>query len=91
MAKQRVRLFVTGKVQGVFYRANTQQKAIELNITGWVRNLSDGSVEVLACGEAQQVANLVSWLHKGPPAASVTQVATKTLPWQDYSDFAIIG
>ncbi len=65
---------VQGRVQGVFFRASTQEKAIECGVTGWVRNLSDGSVEALACGEEQQLATLEAWLRQGPPMASVSQL-----------------
>lgn len=53
--------FVSGQVQGVFYRANTKSKAIELGITGWVRNLPDGRVEVLAFGSNEQLDTLSKW------------------------------
>jgi acylphosphatase len=65
---------VTGRVQGVFFRASTRDAAVSLQITGHAINLSDGSVEVLACGEQAAVAELERWLHVGPPMASVTAV-----------------
>jgi acylphosphatase len=65
---------VHGKVQRVFYRQSTAKKAIQLGLTGWVRNLPDGTVEVWAAGDVQQLQLLESWLHEGPPAAKVTQV-----------------
>jgi len=61
-------------VQGVFYRASTRQRADALGVTGHARNLADGRVEVLACGEPAAVAALCDWLREGPPAASVTDV-----------------
>jgi acylphosphatase len=61
-------------VQGVFYRASTRQRAIELGVTGHARNLADGRVEVLACGEAAAVTALCDWLWIGPPASQVTSV-----------------
>jgi acylphosphatase len=59
-------------VQGVFFRANTRQQAVRLGLTGWARNLPDGSVMVLACGEADALEQLKLWLRRGPPMASVS-------------------
>ncbi len=69
-----VRLIIKGRVQGVFFRASTRSTATLLNVVGWVQNLLDGSVEVLAEGEADNVKQLVDWCHKGPPGAFVTAV-----------------
>lgn len=66
--------FVSGRVQGVFYRASARQQAIELGLTGYARNLPDGRVEVLAVGEATAVKSLIDWLGRGPPAAQVANV-----------------
>lgn len=63
---------VSGRVQGVFYRQTTRQKAQELGLTGWVRNMSDGSVEIEAAGPAKQIENLLSWCRQGPAGAQVT-------------------
>ena len=65
---------VEGRVQGVFYRGATQQRAQELGVTGHARNLPDGKVEVLACGETAAVQALCEWLRQGPPHARVTEV-----------------
>lgn len=65
---------VSGRVQGVYYRASAQKRARELAITGHARNLDDGSVEVLACGEPAQVASFIDWLWQGPPTAHVMAV-----------------
>ena len=65
---------MSGRVQGVFYRASTRQRAQDLGCRGYARNLPDGSVEVLAVGEPVAVAALIEWLWKGPPAAHVTDV-----------------
>jgi acylphosphatase len=72
--KQCRRCRVTGRVQGVFFRASTREQARRLGLTGHARNLPDGSVEVLACGEPEAVEALVSWLWQGPPHAAVTGV-----------------
>ncbi len=68
------RCFVSGRVQGVFYRASTRERALELRVGGYARNLPDGRVEVLAVGEAESVTELIQWLWKGPPTARVSQV-----------------
>jgi acylphosphatase len=71
------RSFVSGRVQGVFYRATCVRKAQSLRLTGFARNLVDGRVEVLACGEAGAVNEFVEWLWEGSPASKVTDVATE--------------
>ena len=68
------RCLVTGRVQGVFFRAATQSEAQKLGLTGYAHNLPDGSVEVLACGESAAVEQLKAWLWQGPPAAGVANV-----------------
>ena len=65
---------IRGRVQGVFYRASTRDKALSLGLTGYARNLPDGRVEVVACGEADAIAALARWLHEGPPMAQVDDV-----------------
>lgn len=68
------RFIVRGKVQGVFFRASTREMAVSLGITGHARNLIDGSVEVLAYGEAKALDQLDAWLHDGPPSATVEEL-----------------
>jgi acylphosphatase len=68
------RCLVSGRVQGVFFRASTRQRALALGVLGHARNLADGRVEVLACGEAAAVDALCSWLWQGSPASQVTGV-----------------
>ncbi len=75
----RVRMLIWGVVQGVFFRANTVEKARSLNLSGWVRNLSDGSVEVVAEGPRDALVDLVRWCHKGPAEARVDKV---DIEWQ---------
>jgi acylphosphatase len=72
---RRVRALVTGRVQGVAFRASTVEHARAHGVTGWVRNLADGSVELEAQGEEASVAALLAWCAHGPPAARVTGVA----------------
>jgi acylphosphatase len=70
------RSFVSGRVQGVFYRATCVREAESLGLRGYARNLPDGRVEVLACGEPALVEQFVAWLWKGSPASKVTGVET---------------
>lgn len=65
---------VSGKVQGVFYRATTREKALSLNLNGYAKNLPDGSVEVLVQGDITDIESLMTWLWKGSPASDVTSV-----------------
>jgi acylphosphatase len=73
------RCYVSGRVQGVFFRASTQQQSIKLGVNGYARNLPDGRVEVLACGEAAKVDALCDWLQSGPPQAQVSDVQCETV------------
>lgn len=68
------RCLVSGRVQGVFYRAATQRKAQALGLTGWVRNLPNGRVELVASGTEHALRELQDWLWQGPPHAQVTDV-----------------
>lgn len=70
----RAHVLVSGKVQGVFFRSSTKDKAEELGISGWVRNLSDGRVEAVFEGETEDVDKMVEWCRKGPEYAIVTGV-----------------
>lgn len=74
---RRVSVIVTGRVQGVSYRASTVFEARGHGLTGWVRNLADGSVELEAQGDDASVAALVAWCAHGPPAARVTGVTVE--------------
>ena len=69
------RCIVSGRVQGVFFRASTARRASELGVRGYARNCADGTVEVLAVGPEDAVAALCAWLHQGPPAARVAAVS----------------
>lgn len=70
----RARLTISGRVQGVFYRQSTRDKARSLRLSGWVRNLYDGTVEVEAIGPRERVEDLIAWCRQGPPSASVSDV-----------------
>jgi acylphosphatase len=83
--------FVSGRVQGVFFRAQTQATARRLGLTGWVRNLSDGRVECLACGDEGQLKAFEAWLWQGPPQARVEKVeaSEEALSASEEADFLI--
>jgi acylphosphatase len=83
-----MRFLVSGRVQGVFFRASTERRARELELTGYARNLADGRVEVVASGTPQALAELQAWLHEGPPAARVEAVECTELAAQDHSGFS---
>ncbi|MEW6095964.1 MAG: acylphosphatase [bacterium] len=70
----RAHVYISGYVQGVFFRAYTRDEALKLGITGWVRNLADGRVEAVFEGDQLQVEKIISWCHKGPPPARVRNV-----------------
>ncbi len=79
--KSRAHIFVSGLVQGVFYRAETRERAKKLGLFGWVRNLADGRVEVLVEGEKSKIEKLIEWLNQGPQLAQVEKVEVE---WEDY-------
>ena len=74
MSKQRIRIFVTGKVQGVFFRQALKVMAKKNNVFGWVKNLKDGRVEAVLEGEEEKVNRLIEWSHGGPANARVEDV-----------------
>lgn len=80
---------VSGKVQGVYFRASSQQMAIEYSLSGYAHNLADGDVEVLLCGEQNNVDKMLDWLNHGPPQAEVAKVQTKQVQWTDHNHFSI--
>ncbi|MFN2337825.1 MAG: acylphosphatase [Gammaproteobacteria bacterium] len=82
-----LRCRVSGRVQGVFFRASTRKQARELGLCGHARNLADGSVEVLACGPDKDVAVLREWLWVGPPAARVETVECEWVETMQPEDF----
>jgi acylphosphatase len=87
---KRVRVTVSGRVQGVFFRAETQREATNLNLTGWVRNKADGRVEALLEGEDKNVDKMLEWCRKGPPAARVENVIVTEEPYTgEFNNFTI--
>ena len=79
---------VEGRVQGVYYRASTVERAAALGLSGYARNEPDGSVEVLVVGDSERVAALLEWLWEGPPLARVTAV---TVTEVDPSTIEFVG
>lgn len=84
-----IHCFVSGRVQGVCFRMSTEQQAKLLGLTGWVRNLSDGRVEVMASGESSLIDDLQQWLSHGPAMAKVLNVESHTIEYQEFSDFSV--
>jgi acylphosphatase len=81
---------ISGKVQGVFFRATARDVARRLGLSGWVKNLPDGRVEVLCCGEKDKVDRMVEWCRKGPSGAYVTDVEIEWRePTEDFDRFEI--
>ena len=85
-----VHCIISGKVQGVWFRASTQTEANQLGVTGWVRNLADGSVEVIACGSKIRIEALCEWLRKGPPRAHVRDFFCEEIASRNYQGFDIL-
>ena len=83
------RITVIGKVQGVYFRASAQEKAIALGLVGEVRNLADGNVELIACGSSDGVQQLMDWCHQGPPHAKVEQVLVEDIDVRGFDGFRI--
>ena len=87
---RRIHLFVSGRVQGVCFRAETCDEAQRLDVKGWVRNLSDGSVEVVAEGEDDAIEGFIKYCHKGPPGAFVRNVEISEEKFKnEFEDFNI--
>ena len=90
MDKKRVHLKITGRVQGVGFRNSTRRKARELGVSGWVKNLADGSVEAVLEGEKDKVEDLISWANTGPRLANVKKVEVdRRQPKNDPDGFSI--
>lgn len=85
-----IRIIVSGKVQGVFFRKYTLQKARELGLTGEVMNLEDGAVSVQATGTTEQLNELIAFCRTGPTAARVSGIQVETMEYKKFKDFRII-
>lgn len=76
-------LKITGKVQGVFFRAETRNAAMGFGLTGYVKNMPDGSVLALVQGDKKNIESMIDWCHKGPPLSRVDGVTVETVPAKD--------
>ena len=85
-----VHIIVYGHVQGVFFRASAQARASELDLAGWVRNLSDGTVEIHAEGSKDAIGRFIEWCQKGPPSAKVSCCDVDWVAPQVMSNFKIL-
>ncbi len=88
--QETISIIVSGKVQGVFFRQSTKEKANQAGIRGEVRNTPDGKVAILATGDREKLDELIDWCRQGPPRARVTAVEVTNLPLQAFDDFSII-
>jgi len=87
--KSTVYVLISGRVQGVWFRANTKEKAEELGLTGWVRNTKEGNVEAVFEGEEEVVKKMIDWCHHGPPLARVDKIVVKKQKPYGFKDFSI--
>jgi acylphosphatase len=74
MKKRRAHVWIAGRVQGVFFRAYTQDAAQRIGVSGWVRNMPDGRVEAVFEGDWDRVENMIAWCHEGSPMGRVDKV-----------------
>lgn len=92
MEKVRAHLLISGRVQGVCFRAATEEEASARHLTGWVRNTPEGRVEVILEGEKSAVEAMTAWCRQGPPAARVREVQIEWEPYRgDIPDFRIVS
>jgi acylphosphatase len=89
MIDRRVRVRISGRVQGVFFRAETRDRARSLSLAGWVRNARDGSVEAAFEGSSERVQSMLDWCRRGPPLAQVDDVSVEWEEPQGETDFEI--
>lgn len=84
-----IHCFISGHVQGVWFRAETQKQAQRHDIRGHAENLADGRVEVVAFGTRDKIEKLLQWLNHGPALATVESLSHQEIPWQECDDFII--
>lgn len=82
-----LRLLISGRVQGVWFRESMRQEALKLGATGWVHNLPDGKVEATICGERAMLDKLLQWSKRGPPLARVAGVEAVEIPEESLTSF----
>ncbi len=88
--QQGLHCLISGRVQGVCFRAETQSQASRLGLTGWTRNLPDGSVEVQAFGPSAKLDELRTWLKKGPPMAHVLKLECEPIDFEVHEGFDVL-
>jgi acylphosphatase len=84
-------IIISGKVQGVFYRQSTKEKAVQLGIKGKVMNLDDGNVQVIATGDEEKLEQLIAWCRQGPPRAVIENIDVKEVPLEAFEGFRVSG
>ena len=84
-----VHLLIKGRVQGVYYRASAKEKALELSLTGWVKNTAAGDVEAVVTGPQTAIQDFIAWCRQGPPAAEVQEVQIEPMPETTFEEFSI--
>ena len=89
MAQICLNVIVSGRVQGVWFRKFTQEKAQAYGVSGWVRNLSDGRVQALLCGDEKNVRQVEAWMSQGPELSTVAELISEPAPLQEYSEFLV--
>ncbi len=90
MEIERAHVIISGRVQGMYFRSYVKERAVGMNIHGWVRNLLDGTVEAIFEGESEGVHRMIEWCRKGPPAARVDHVKINWLtPLQESNTFEL--
>lgn len=82
-------VLVSGRVQGVFYRASTVAEAKKLHLKGWVKNLSNGDVLIEAFGSPKNINDLINWCKQGPPLAEVTHIEIQEIPVREENEFKV--
>lgn len=85
-----VHILISGKVQGVFFRASASTEAEKNNITGWIKNTKSGEVEAMASGEEKDIESFIQWCHQGPRKAGVENVEVEEVHPQPFDSFRVI-
>jgi len=81
---------ISGKVQGVFFRNGAKQKSEELGLTGWIKNIANGDVELVACGLRDPIMILTEWLWEGSDAAEISNVHWEEIAWEEHDQFVVV-
>jgi acylphosphatase len=91
MKRVRVHLLISGRVQGVYFRKDSMNEALRLDLKGWVKNLPDRRVEAVVEGEEENISKFIKWCEKGPPLAIVRKIeVSREKPTGEYDSFTIL-